>query len=545
MNKFLYEDDVPLTVEEIKSINFDSLSKQDQLRVKQRGRPTPQINLSKQSSSHGKMYTRRFKDVYFKRKEWLCASDVDNALYCFPCLVFNKGSRRSSFVKNGFKNIGCLSVRLREHECTKDHIDSLISLKLLSDSGVEQNLGLAQNKDIIAHNARVKKNLEILNDVISAIFFLGAHELPFRGSKKGNNGIFLDLLELMSKKSTILHNHLNNRLGSACKLTSPDIQNQILDSVVEVYRQQVLLEISQASYVSVMADESVDISGQTQLVIVFRYINNKAGLVVDRLWGYFNPYSIDADGISKCLLKELNVVIRENDKLISQTFDGFNVVYGKEKEVQSKLKKVYNRAHYTHCHGHQMQLVRKDKKVDEILLELRERSKYLETFHLAGQQLFRKDFFCSCSELELKELYTYIYNIYPSLEICKLQSQFEVYYERDLFYEECLFKVIEKLNEDNLKEEFSEVIKLAQILITIPINLTDAKKKFSSMKTLIKKHCNKMVNNKLTALGILLIEKNMISGKENQETNNFQKKVVENFIRQKPRKMDFFYKCQM
>jgi len=533
----LYEDTEPLTVDELKNINFDKLSKTEQLKVKQRGRPTPNIDLTKVVTTRdGKTYTRRFKDHYFENHEWLCSSAANNALYCFPCLIFNKDCR-SKFVKTGFRNIGCLATRIREHERTKDHIDSLINLKLLSDSQVEKDLCLAQNKSIILHNSKVKKNLEILNDVVSAIFFLGAHDLPFRG-------LVVDLLDLMSKKSQLLRDHLSCKLGSACKLTSPDIQNQILDSVVEVYRQQVILEVSQASCVVVMVEESVDVAGQTQLVLIFRYINDKSGLIVNRFWGYFSPLSVDAYGISSCILKELKQVIRENNnKLIFQTFDGFKVMYEKEKEVQSRLKEVYKMAHFTNCHCNQMQLEKKEKLVGDLLLGIKEDSTNFEKFHLVSQQLFQKESYLNCSVSDLKELCAYISNTYPDVESQKLMSQLEIYYERSMFNEDCLLKLIKRFKELSLNREFSEVIKLAQILKTIPMNLSDVKKKFSSMKTLISKHCHKMVNNKITALGILLIEKDIVSGKEILEKGSFQTKVVENFIRQKPRKMDFFYKC--
>ena len=538
MNCSLYEDTEPLTVDELKKINFDQLSKHEQLKVKQRGRPTPRIDLSKVTKTRdGKTYTRRFKDHYFENHEWLCSSAANNALYCFPCLIFNKECR-SNFVRTGFRNIGCLATRIREHENTKNHIDSVINLKLLSDSQVEKDLCLAQNKSIILHNSKVKRNLEILNDVVSAIFFLGAHDLPFRG-------LVVDLLDLMSTKSQLLRDHLSCKLGSACKLTSPDIQNQILDSVVEVYRQQVISEVSQASCVTVMVEESVDVAGQTQLVLIFRYISDKSGLVVDRFWGYFNPHSVDAYGISSCIIKELKVVIRgNNNKLIFQTFGGFKVMYEKEKEVQSKLKKVYNMAHYTCCHCNQMQLVEKEILVGDLLLRTKEESKYLETFHLVSHQLFRKEFYLNCSASDLKKLCAYVSDTYSDVESQKLKAQLDIYYERDMYNEECLLKLIKIFKELNINKEFSEIIKLAQILKTIPMNLTDVKKKFSSITTLISKHCHKMVNNKITALGILLIEKDIVSGKEISEKASFQTEVVDNFIRQKPRKMDFFYKCK-
>ena len=40
--------------------------------------------------------------------------------------------------------------------------------------------------------------------------------------------------------------------------------------MLQVYRRQVIFELSQAKYLAVIGDESTTISGQTQLVIVFR-----------------------------------------------------------------------------------------------------------------------------------------------------------------------------------------------------------------------------------------------------------------------------------
>ena len=106
------------------------------------------------------------------------------------------------------------------------------------------------------------------------------------------------MLDLLADDSPILKAHLSSSLGSNCKLTSPDIQNEVLDSVLQVYRRKVIFEISQAKYLAVIADESTDISGQTQLVIVFRYIK-LSGEVNKRFWGYLCPESENSEGISK------------------------------------------------------------------------------------------------------------------------------------------------------------------------------------------------------------------------------------------------------
>ena len=44
--------------------------------------------------------------------------------------------------------------------------------------------------------------------------------------------VFLDMLGLLSEDSLVLSAYFNNTLGSAYKITSTEIQNEILDSVI-------------------------------------------------------------------------------------------------------------------------------------------------------------------------------------------------------------------------------------------------------------------------------------------------------------------------
>ena len=46
----------------------------------------------------------------FKKKHWLCQSNVGNYLYCFPCLIFNKVIRSNY----DFMNIGSLNSMVKE-----------------------------------------------------------------------------------------------------------------------------------------------------------------------------------------------------------------------------------------------------------------------------------------------------------------------------------------------------------------------------------------------------------------------------------------------
>ena len=51
-----------------------------------------------------------------------------------------------------------------------------------------------------------------------------------------------------------------------------------------------------------------------------------------------------------------------------------------------------------------------------------------------------------------------------------------------------------------------------------------------------------MSNTRLNALGVLTMEKSLVNVKVLAEKESFQEKVLQHFIRQKNRKMNFFYK---
>ena len=82
--------------------------------------------------------------------------------------------------------------------------------------------------------------------------------------------MFLDIIGLLSENNPLFLVHLNNSLASACKLTSPDIHNKILSSVVQKFRNQIISEISQTNDAALIAYENTDISILPQLIIIFQ-----------------------------------------------------------------------------------------------------------------------------------------------------------------------------------------------------------------------------------------------------------------------------------
>ena len=102
-NMMISGDSSPLSVTELQWLRFSRLSLREKVRIKERGRPTPDLQIVQEGHSHGKKFIISFNRSIYDDKNWLCGSDVKNALLCFPCLLFDSG--RGRFGNQGFTNL--------------------------------------------------------------------------------------------------------------------------------------------------------------------------------------------------------------------------------------------------------------------------------------------------------------------------------------------------------------------------------------------------------------------------------------------------------
>jgi predicted SnoaL-like aldol condensation-catalyzing enzyme len=209
----------------------------------------------------------------------------------------------------------------------------------------------AYRKSIKDYNEQVTKNRYILNRIIECVKFCGAFELALRGHDESdlsaNPGIFRGLLDLMAEVDTIFKEHIEK--SSIFKGVSKTIQNELLDSMLQISHNQIVTEIEQSDFVAIQADETTDISNKTQLVIIFRYVLNDT--VCEHFWKFINPAGTTANHITDKILRELEIskISQNPEKLIAQSYDRAAVMCGKLGGVQVKQSKgtIQTRKFYT------------------------------------------------------------------------------------------------------------------------------------------------------------------------------------------------------
>ncbi|XP_062246509.1 uncharacterized protein LOC133955604 [Platichthys flesus] len=173
---------------------------------------------------------------------------------------------------------------------------------------------------------------------------------------------------------------------------------------------------------------------------------------------------------------------------------------------------------------------------DTILNHAKERFSF--TKHLISATLLQGDLFPQHSvKFQDSALETTV-EAYPTLDKAKLKTELSLVYENEEFMA-CsgalaLFQVF---MENNLQDTFSETVSLLKILITTPMTTAESERCFSTLKRIKTFLRNTMAQDRLNALAMLSMEKNLI-----QNIPDFNTKVIEKFATQKDRRAKFMYK---
>ena len=101
---------------------------------------------------------------------------------------------------------------------------------------------------------------------------------------------------------------------------------------------------------SVISDDTTDISNFSQNVVVFRYLNNNA--VVERFWSFCALGQAYAITLANKIVERISQVLpldSDKSRLIAHCYDGAAVMSGQNGGVQTLIKRIYPNAQFVHC----------------------------------------------------------------------------------------------------------------------------------------------------------------------------------------------------
>lgn len=143
---------------------------------------------------------------------------------------------------------------------------------------------------------------------------------------------------------------------------SSDVQNELIEIIALKVLWEIKERMENAKYVSIMADETTDISNKSQMCVTVRFIHN--GKICEHLVDLVDV-SEDrraealADKMKESLKSTLGLDGGSEDKcfIVGQSYDGAANMAGCNNSVQTLLQEVWPHAHFVHCYAHKWALV--------------------------------------------------------------------------------------------------------------------------------------------------------------------------------------------
>jgi Domain of unknown function (DUF4371) len=164
-------------------------------------------------------------------------------------------------------------------------------------------------------------------------------------ASRGDDGNLCDLLTYCADTGDlILATHLKESKGSD-KYASPPIQNEILQTAADAVVDQIIDEANSSGYVSILCDESADISGKEHISVVLRYLN-RDGEISENFIGIIELHDVDAESIAQAILNYLRKIGLDTQKIVGQGYDGASATCENIKGVQKIIRNVLPKALY-------------------------------------------------------------------------------------------------------------------------------------------------------------------------------------------------------
>lgn len=290
-------------------------------------------------------------------RDWLLYSKSKGLVFCVPCLLFQIESKQTAF-STGFNDWKHASVLVKSHEQSSDHRKNICTFLCRKKTASVDTLLLSQ------YEKEVKYWREVLTRVVSVVRFLALRGLPFRGDNQTfgslSNGLFLGCLELLSEYDPFLSHHIEkygNKGSGNVSYVSSDTCDEFISIMGTKVLNQIIKEVNEAHYFSLIVDSTPDMSHTDQLAVVLRYVSLNDACAKERLVQLLPGVGHKAESLQQAVLTLLQNLNLDIENCRGQSYDNASNMSGYYTGLQARIKSENNKADYVPCAAHSLNLV--------------------------------------------------------------------------------------------------------------------------------------------------------------------------------------------
>ncbi|XP_025407219.1 zinc finger MYM-type protein 1-like [Sipha flava] len=275
---------------------------------------------------------------------WLAYSEVNSSVFCKYCVAFTKteagvnNQKLGAFVLIKYDDWKHALENFKNHSNLEYHKKSLLDadnfLNMLKNPTRAVILCSRQNLALRGHR--------------------GSGKIESNESKVMNEGNFREILRYRAQGDIEMKTYLES-LGKM-KYTSHRSQNNMIDACNKILLDKVVSRVNTAKCFSILADETVDISGVEQVSLCVRYFNSNTLKLTEEFLQFVPTNNMTGKGIANLILENLEQFGINTQYLHGQGYDGAAAMAGKFNGVQAHIKEIHPNALYVHCSAHSLNL---------------------------------------------------------------------------------------------------------------------------------------------------------------------------------------------
>ncbi|KAL4100753.1 hypothetical protein QTP88_020785 [Uroleucon formosanum] len=204
----------------------------------------------------GKLKKRSPSFVHLKQFHWLVMSDVAHGLFCKYCFIFaSYNNCLQNLVIKPLQKFSKLTGKdgvLSVHNNNKYHLNAVRAGKdFLKTYSCPKKQVI--NQISTQRLEQVKENRERLRPIIETLIFCGQQNIAIRGHRDDGK-----LIDIDNSESSPTSNEGNFRKLLRLRIRAGD--NELLDCIGSVIKSQIVKNVQNSGYYSIMFDETSDIS---------------------------------------------------------------------------------------------------------------------------------------------------------------------------------------------------------------------------------------------------------------------------------------------
>ncbi|XP_046863579.1 52 kDa repressor of the inhibitor of the protein kinase-like [Xenia sp. Carnegie-2017] len=222
-------------------------------------------------------------------------------------------------------------------------------------------------------DSKVKKEVEgnraKLSSITDTVLTCGRLGLAFRGHRDdghyhpetgnfsaGGVGNFVELLNFRVRAGDkVLEDHLNS-CGRNQTYISKTSQNKLIKCCGEVITDKIISDLKASRFYSVIADEARDISNTEQMSLVLRFIDQNMDIREEFVGFLPCKWGLKGEQLAKVVLDALGNLGLSIADCRGQGYDGAGAVAGHINGMAAHLRRLNDKALFTHCYSHRLNL---------------------------------------------------------------------------------------------------------------------------------------------------------------------------------------------